>query len=282
MHNPFLERWLTVWRSEAVSVPLRSRRERARSASLGSHGRRCDVADDVGSPLRRFPWRMVNRGGTCSTLRVCGSRLPTCFPSHTTTMDERTQRILMVAMELAERDGYEAVRLRDLAEQADVALATVYRRFSCKEDILAAALDLQVSQMLELMRDAEVPGANGHERLNWFFRAATDALAARPKLSAAMLRTVASGVPDLAERVTRYHGRMIEIILGVYRGNFDPETPTTSEHTLAVLLQHVWFGALVGWTGGMHDHDTVIETVDTATRLLLAGLETTPPPSATG
>jgi len=188
-------------------------------------------------------------------------------------MDERTERILMVAMELAERDGYDAVRLRDLADQAGVALATVYRRFSCKEDILAAALDLQVSQMLELMRDAEIPGDNGEQRLNWFFRAATDALAARPKLSSAMLRTVASGVPELAERVTRYHGRMIEILLGVYRGHFEPSEPTKAEHTLAVLLQDVWFGALVGWTGGMHDHEAVIETVDTATRLLIAGTE---------
>jgi len=188
-------------------------------------------------------------------------------------MDERTQRILMVAMELAERDGYDAVRLRDLAEQAGVALATVYRRFSCKEDILAAALDFQVSQMLELMRDADLPGDTGRERLGWFFRAATDALAARPKLSSAMLRTVASGVPELAERVTRYHERMIEILLGVYRGTFEPAHTSESERTLAVLLQNIWFGALVGWTGGMHDHDAVIQQMDTATDLLLAGTD---------
>ena len=179
----------------------------------------------------------------------------------------------MVAMELAERDGYEAVRLRDLAEQAGVALATVYRRFSCKEDILAAALDFQVSQMLELMRDAELPGDTGKARLGWFFRAATDALAVRPKLSSAMLRTVASGVPELAERVTRYHERMIEILLGVYRGHFDPTPPTESERTLVVLLQNIWFGALVGWTGGMHNTDAVIQQTDTATQLLLAGSE---------
>lgn len=194
-------------------------------------------------------------------------------------MDERTQRIIMVAMELAERDGYDAVRLRDLADKAGVALATVYRRFACKEDILAAALDLQVSQMLELMRDTELPGDSGVERLGWFFRAATDALAARPKLSAAMLRTVASGVPELAERITRYHGQMVEIILGVYRGSFGPAgepspplDPTDSEHILAVLLQDVWFGALVGWTGGLHDHQAVVERVETAMHLLVAGI----------
>ena len=74
-------------------------------------------------------------------------------------MDDRTLRILSAAMELAERDGYEAVRLRDLAAKADVALGTVYKRFSSKEDILAAALELQVSRLHELIRSNPIEGA---------------------------------------------------------------------------------------------------------------------------
>jgi hypothetical protein len=66
---------------------------------------------------------------------------------------------------------------------------------------------------------------------------------------------------------------MIEILLGVYRGHFDPTPPTESERTLVVLLQNIWFGALVGWTGGMHNTDAVIQQTDTATQLLLAGSE---------
>ena len=57
-------------------------------------------------------------------------------------MDERSERIIQAAVELAERDGYDAVKLRELAERAGVALATVYRRFSCKEDILAVVKEL--------------------------------------------------------------------------------------------------------------------------------------------
>ncbi len=191
--------------------------------------------------------------------------------------DERTDRIISVAIELAERDGYDAVRLRDLAAGADVALATVYRRFSCKEDILAAALDRQVTQLFEVLRRTKMPGDDGQARLDWFFETATNALAERPKLAGAMLRTVASGVPDLAERVTRYHGRMTEIILGVYRGSFTQAFPTEQEQLLAHLLQNVWFAALVGWTGGLHSHQTVIEQVHAASRLLLAGLDATAP-----
>ena len=189
--------------------------------------------------------------------------------------DERTDRIIQVAVELAERDGYDAVRLRDLAAKADVALATVYRRFSCKEDILAAALHQQVNQMAEVMRHTEVPGETGEERLDWFFARVTEILAERPKLSAAMLRTVASGVPDLAERVLRYHGAMTEIILGVYRGEFTDTFPSEDEQLLAHLLQNVWFAALVGWTGGLHDHQTVVDQTRAATRLLLRGMEET-------
>ena len=58
-------------------------------------------------------------------------------------MDERARRIVETAVELAEKDGFQAVRLRDIAAQADVALGTVYRRFKSKEDILLAALGLE-------------------------------------------------------------------------------------------------------------------------------------------
>jgi AcrR family transcriptional regulator len=194
-------------------------------------------------------------------------------PKDAFPMDERSQRIIDVAMELAERDGYDAVRLRDLADQAGVALATVYRRFSCKEDILAAALDQQVQVAAEMLRGQPLPGDTPTERLDWFFRLTTEALAEQPKLSAAMLRTVASGVPDLAERVTRYHGHMTELILGVYRGGFSQEFPSEEERMLAVLLQDVWFGALVGWTGGMLSPEEVLEQTSVATRWLLAGMK---------
>jgi TetR/AcrR family transcriptional regulator, cholesterol catabolism regulator len=188
-------------------------------------------------------------------------------------MDERTLRIISVAMELAERDGYEAVRLRELAAQADVALGTVYKRFSSKEDILAAALQMQVDAMANNVREHPIEGATPRARLDSFFATATQALSQRPKLAGAMLRTVASGVPELSEKVTRFHGRMTEVILAVYRGEWSEDFPSEEEQTLAHLLQNVWFATLVGWTGGLHDQEVVVETVNQATRLLLKGME---------
>lgn len=189
------------------------------------------------------------------------------------SLDPRTQRILEAAVELAERDGFEAVRLRDLAAKADVALGTVYRRFASKEDILAAALELQVTQMRAAIQEHPIQGDTAEERLAKLFEMTTQALAANPKLAAAMLRTVASGVPELSEKVLRYHGAMTDIILGVYRGSFEDSLPSQKEQDLAHLLQNVWFATLVGWTGGLHDVDTVLQITNRAAHLLIKGLE---------
>src|ERR1700681_88397 len=49
----------------------------------------------------------------------------------------RRKRIVAVAMDLASRGGYEAVQMRDVAARAGVALGTLYRYFSSKDQLLA-------------------------------------------------------------------------------------------------------------------------------------------------
>ncbi len=189
--------------------------------------------------------------------------------------DPRTERILEVAIELAEQEGYDAVRLRDLAAKADVALGTVYRRFSSKEDILAAVLEREVQQLSAGLAEGGVPGETAAARLNAFFSLATRFLVSRPNLARALLRSVASGVPDIAEKVTRYHGTMAGIIVAVVRGEpvrEDAAWPTANERTLAFLLQQAWFAVLVGWSGGLHTVDEALADMEVAVRVLLHGV----------
>ncbi len=183
-------------------------------------------------------------------------------------LDPRTERIIEVAVQLAERDGYDAVRLRDVASLAEVALGTVYRRFTCKEDILAAALELQVRALAIHLRENPVSGETPQQRVIAFFKQANAALASRPKLSAAMLRTVASGVPELVQRVARYRQSVADLILGTWLGVGATREPTPRERRIASLLQDVWFAGLVGWTGGLHSVDQVDEQVRAAIDLL--------------
>ena len=61
--------------------------------------------------------------------------------------EERTRRIVATAVELAEEGGFEAVRMRDVAAHAGVALGTFYKRFRSKEDLLIAALELESERL---------------------------------------------------------------------------------------------------------------------------------------
>src|SRR5579862_4056918 len=54
---------------------------------------------------------------------------------------ERRDRIVRAAISLLEHGGeYDAIQMRDVAREAGVALATVYRYFTSKEHLYAAAL----------------------------------------------------------------------------------------------------------------------------------------------
>lgn len=188
-------------------------------------------------------------------------------------VDELYERIVDAAMELAERDGYDAVRLRDLAASADVALGTVYRRFASKEDILAAVLDRESSRLEAAIEGGTLPGDTPRARLLHFFSLATAALVARPKLARATLRTVASGEPELSQKVLRFHGRITRIILLALHGPESTGAPASpAEHTVAHFLQQIWFGALIGWSGGLHSAEEIDRQMENACRLLLAGL----------
>ena len=53
---------------------------------------------------------------------------------------DRRGTIVRAAITLLEQGEYDAIQMRDVAEEAGVALATIYRYFTSKEHLYAAAL----------------------------------------------------------------------------------------------------------------------------------------------
>lgn len=181
-------------------------------------------------------------------------------------MEDRTRRILETAIQLAERDGYEAVRLRDVAAQADVALGTVYRRFHSKEEILVGALEVEMERLGQHIMDNPIQGASPLVRLASVFEVMTRRLVEKPNLARALLRAVASGVPESAQRVAQFHQLSTQFLTAVM---FDLDGSDTDKERIASLLQDIWFAKLVGWAGGLQDVDSVLEQMEDATRRLL-------------
>lgn len=193
-------------------------------------------------------------------------------------MDELSRRIVDTAINLAEQGGFQAVRLRDVAAQADVALGTLYRRFASKEDILVAALEAEAEELEERLRQWPAQGETPLERLSSFFMLITHGLCRRPNFARAVLRAVASGEPEITGKVTGFHSRVSRLIFTALQGpSATPDAseiePTEDEGAVVFILQQIWFASLVGWMGGLHDKATVIEQVRTAAELLLRGLK---------
>ena len=191
-------------------------------------------------------------------------------------MDDRAKRIVETAVALAERDGYQAVRLRDVAATAQVALGTVYKRFASKEEILIAALEQESEKLVSKIGKKPVPGDDQIERVRFVFNALTKGLLRRPNLAKALVRSLASGDPNITERVASFHALITAMVMAAIRGDAADDIgewggdADEQERTIASILQNVWFASFVGWAGGLHDAAQVLADTDKATQLLLA------------
>ena len=188
-------------------------------------------------------------------------------------MEARAQRIVETAIELAEKGGFEAVRLRDVAADAGVALGTLYRRFRSKEDLLIAALEMETALLERRVLDRIPRGESSLDRVTEFFGVATRGMCRRPNLARACIRAAAYGDPELAQRVASFQHRIESLVLVALRGEpVDAGAAPVSEEDrrVASTLQLVWFASLVGWSGGLHGQAAVVEQTRNAAELMLA------------
>jgi AcrR family transcriptional regulator len=65
---------------------------------------------------------------------------------------DRTRRILESASTLFRTQGYDAARIEDIAEAAEVSVGTCYNYFSTKGDLLLAIVSMEVEEVLEAGR----------------------------------------------------------------------------------------------------------------------------------
>lgn len=190
---------------------------------------------------------------------------------------DRSDAILDVAIELAEEGGFDNVRQRDVAAQAGVALGTLYKRFRSKEMLLVATLEREANALERRMVESPAKGRTSPLRVTAFFDVATKTLCKKPNFARAVLRAMASGVPEIAANVAAYYGKLSGLLIAAMRGqgrlDDDAEPPTETEISLSYLLLQVWFAALVGWSAGLLTQQGVVDQAKTAATLLTRGAE---------
>ena len=191
--------------------------------------------------------------------------------------DERSRRILAVTIELAEKGGFAAVRLRDVAQSSGVALGTLYKRFRSKEDLLIGVVSSELGAFEE--RLAATPlSPDKPQRLLEIFSLLTDFLCERPNFGRAVIRSTAAGEQALAERLVLFHSALGQMVGTAFVGSAQ-RPPSAQELQLMSILQRLWFALLLGWASNIHTREYVLEQLELAISMLIHGIELDPAPA---
>jgi TetR/AcrR family transcriptional regulator, cholesterol catabolism regulator len=187
----------------------------------------------------------------------------------TTSQAARRERVLAAALELGAAGGYEAVQMRDVAQRAGVALGTIYRYFSSKDALLAAAMVLWMEDLERRVGRRAPTGSTTAERVVDVLHRATSTMERQPALGEAVITALTSEDADAGLASASTTGVMTRVMLQAFPDDVDPEI----EAAIAKVLGHVWFSCLVAWKNGVGDLAWVADELATAAHLLCDGLD---------
>lgn len=176
----------------------------------------------------------------------------------------RRQRVIDAAMELGAEGGYDAVQMRDVAARAQVAMGTVYRYFSSKDHVLAAALAGWALALEGRLAQAPPRGDTSVERVVDVLRRAVRGIDRQPRMMAAMVSAVSSLDPGAVASQHELDATMERIIR---RAIGEPEPAEVTD--IIRILEHVWFSSLLSWMNGRSDVQSMGSELEIAARLLL-------------
>src|SRR3954471_13487884 len=134
----------------------------------------------------------------------------------------RRERVIRAAMELGVEGGYDAVQMRDVAQRGQVALGTIYRYFTSKDHLLAAAMVEWVNDLERRVGQKPPKGATVAARVGDVLGRASRAMEKEPKLSEAVVTALLSpdrGAAACQENVSDAMTRILATALG---DDFDP------------------------------------------------------------
>jgi AcrR family transcriptional regulator len=107
---------------------------------------------------------------------------------------ERRKRIVRAALVMLDEQDYEEIRIAEVAQRAEVALGTLYRYFTSKEQLYAVALQ---EWLAHLSAPEPLPGQLPDERIRARVHAVIDAFAGQPRFFKLLMLLYSSNDPEV-------------------------------------------------------------------------------------
>jgi AcrR family transcriptional regulator len=182
---------------------------------------------------------------------------------------ERRRRILDATLELANEGGFDAVQMRAVADDADVALGTLYRYFPSKIHLLVTALGREFERAQVQSASRQVPGDTPHERVMHVLGVTTKGMQKQPKLTEALTRAFMFADASVADEIHHVGMILTAMITHAIEGTDQTREPTEEDTAIVRVIGDVWLSALMGWVTGRTSTEDVTRSMDVAVKLLL-------------
>lgn len=176
---------------------------------------------------------------------------------------ERYARILRAAARLGSKHGSDRMQMNDVAKEAGVAIATLYRYFPSKNDLFVGLMNSQVRNLSESPAPAE--GLQPSEAVAEILVDASRKMLARPMLATAMLHANNSAqlsVGRAGSHASQAFHLVLQRALGV-------EEATAQDQRLVRLIEQAWYGVLVSVLNEVITMQECEDDIRLTSRLLL-------------
>ena len=185
-------------------------------------------------------------------------------------------RVRRAALELFQRDGFEATTTKAVAERAGVAAGTVFVHASDKEDLLFLVMYEEIEAVVDAQFDSLPAGAPLLEQLLHLFGGVYRMYGRFPDMARAFIKALPGARGPNGQRVGANTFAFLHRVAGLVRdhqerGRLDPEVEPL---LLAQNIFALYLFALTTWLGGYTTLETALDPhLRLALGLQLRGLE---------
>ena len=177
---------------------------------------------------------------------------------------ERYRRILRAAARHGAAKGLERMQMHDVAKDAGVAIATLYRYFPSKTHLFTALMAARVEELFDRVADFP-PGVDPAGGVSDLLVRAGRELLARPLLAHAMMQSNNASVAQSGSGVTKVFADLMLQVLGL-------DDPDEDQERLIRITEAAWYGIIMSALNGHITPHQAEEDTRVACRRLLGGL----------
>jgi AcrR family transcriptional regulator len=186
---------------------------------------------------------------------------------------DRRRRVIDAFIELVAAGRVDDVGMKEVSERSGVALGTIYRYFSSRDHLAAAALTewartLDAGQVADRAATNGAGGASMSDRLVAILRRAVRAYQRQPAFARLVILAATSTDPFASECYAEM-GSSVYDTLGSALDDLDP----VERRRVLDVVGAVWYQALIEWVNDRKTIAQVYDAVESAARLVLAGYD---------